>query len=1253
MDLTTEDARSFDVPANERFNFDPAGNAPSDPGLIGLLAFEQDHVSEQYGHTHAGNVPDSPPQSKASVRADLRYFIERIGLSSRGSAAHWIPFWLSLPFLIVFSISLLLLGASAIYLWKLSQIEHNFSIPAVTHYTWTFGPTALLTVFMVLWKPVIYHSKLLQPWKQMYSSDPAVVAHGMVQDYISPLELYSNLSHADPLLDDNADIALDFEAYNLLSGRMPFPDGLQPRLAFQRFSIPNIAPVNTTDAQVRSIVDVFLPEIQCEPASLSFPAAQNFLVEGIFQSNEVIIHYNTSWASCPSSWTDELQFTIDPSPDNPTRELTAYTAWGVACRGYDDSRRVLIKLLDIRYNQSSIAGAGFRIGNHNNSDTWSLQIVNSTAVICDVGYHVDLAQVTYDFAKNSLAIQVEYPISESSKRFVDGFPQDHFYEILANFDASRLHPTDIDNPQTLRTPTALPTLMRVASEIPIVSFLNDSAGFANLSATILEYIGVQVARSKLITDTSSFSQGQISRRLIKLQVSLTITWIIAGSAVLAAICVTVVAFTRPREMPPWRLGSIHSTAVLLLRSPDFYKALERFKHMETREILRRCALLLGSRLNKEDFLEIQVNSALSNVTPAESSVNLPDSRERRSSSPFLNPETGESQERPVTWWTPMLLRPICFSLVLAFPVFIMIVLEILQHMSNKAAGITSTDNPFCFVHFYDNSDYSIAYIGNYDNLKRGSSKHEGSIGDFVPGDFLPWAFCRAMSHQHWAASLLMFSAFLGGFLTIIVSGLYNFESAPSPATLELHQVDHFVPTWPDNIQDDGGAAVTLSGLYMLNLSFPPLTNAEMAFPTLMLSADQLQKITNSRSPQITATVPAFRADLHCSPATAHADVERILEYALWITAYGSANAPSACHPSTSTIEWDAHTELNMMNDPRMWEANWFGKLRDHSHNFFHGDGLGLDLPGCPSLGITFGNYSFDQVSSSSTSNFVALSCYQLMALVQTEVTLSVPNMTVLSAIPNESGTTYLKSDGSILGQNRDIAIANAFTFRIQSHFELGAYAGGDEGNVVILNPGNWYPEQIEPFDNFFHMLFHSFQGMEPPFRPDDFLGQGEASQERLSQATTGLYRRYMAQVANSKMRVPIINGTNNTIPGTWIDADRAVLRQNKVPKIILQVLLGIMFECGLAAFFLIDTKEVLPHNPCSIAGTIRLLDGSKFCDARYETDTANELDAEEWAESKRKEWSGKRFRMGWWESDQVDGERWYGIDVDHGKKRDN
>ncbi|KAI0455003.1 hypothetical protein F5B21DRAFT_524156 [Xylaria acuta] len=80
---------------------------------------------------------------------------------------------------------------SLITLWRYDLSNHGIAIkPLSTHYSWTYGPTVLLTIATALWRQLDYHCKLSQPWQTM-GQGPIDSHKSMLLDYISPFQATS------------------------------------------------------------------------------------------------------------------------------------------------------------------------------------------------------------------------------------------------------------------------------------------------------------------------------------------------------------------------------------------------------------------------------------------------------------------------------------------------------------------------------------------------------------------------------------------------------------------------------------------------------------------------------------------------------------------------------------------------------------------------------------------------------------------------------------------------------------------------------------------------------------------------------------------------------------------------------------------------------------------------------------------------------------------------------------------------------
>ena len=155
----------------------------------------------------------------------------------------------------------------------------------------------------------------------------------------------------------------------------------------------------------------------------------------------------------------------------------------------------------------------------------------------------------------------------------------------------------------------------------------------------------------------------------------------------------------------------------------------------------------------------------------------------------------------------------------------------------------------------------------------------------------------------------------------------------------------------------------------------------------------------------------------------------------------------------------------------------------------------------------------------------------------------------------------------------------------------------------------------------------------------------------LNAAANRLYGRYVAQAVSANMRVSTPPNVANTIyninqqPSNYtatLSQSTKRLRQNRVPKIMPQAMLAFLAVCTAATYLVMDTRRVVPHNPCTIAGMMSLMAESEMCKTR---DVIPE--GAEWHSGsdlrRAGVFRGLLFHMGWWGGTQE-------ITGEHGEK---
>ncbi|KAI0451432.1 hypothetical protein F5B21DRAFT_527961 [Xylaria acuta] len=1219
----------------------------------------------------------------------------------QNQVAVWNSIWVSATFLTLTSLLLATLVVATIAVWRISDESHGFALITTNHYAWTYGPTAILVIITSLWRQIEHWCKILQPWQQM-KEKPVSATESVLLDYVSPIIITSlwkagrrkhipvllalvgglllklvtvastgfltptdtsmpfqnmtlealtvfNGSDYNNNIDTLKESFADYGAYALLAENLTFPEGLQPGLVYQTFGLPANSSSIRNGSTIRAISDVFVPKIHCEGAQvLPFNTTSNPKSDQLSHdyATGITINNTVSWLSCPSSRQDPhyiQQYVYHALPPHiPSRQLYG-GVFTTECQGAHDEDFAVVSVFDVRYNQTSVLGAILRTDNQDPNDTWGIQIMPVTAVSCTARYDVKRAEVSYDHRFNPPRIQIDTTSITNESRLIDGFSNTNFSERIfsESNNANLMAGNFLSNAMDLESPNTFLKMMSLFGDSTYEEFLDDPGRMIGAASVAFEYIGVQVANRYLIKEASLPLPGQISLSSVRLKVSLLSLYLMLSGLLLTFIAGIVLFFIRPKNVVPCNVGITGGTAMVLSKSTKFQEKLRDIGQTNFKDI-------------KKALGEYTFTSKAPTLTTRSFAIYI---NRRFPGKP--QSISDDKQLPPIRWWQPLALDPRAFLGISALPIALIVVLEVLQHLSGRRDGIAIVNNPHSLLvtfgtritpslvfititSLYDSVAFNMMLFAPFYRLQRSESKATSSINESLLGKFTLDSLQFSIRHKHWAAALAIFASFIGSFFPVLISGLFVVEPLPGPASVNVRSLDQFDPAWPDSVRDDGGAAVLLSSFEMLNLSYPALTNAELALPNLQLASADITKIEATQDSSISLQVPAMRADLRCTIVDL-SQQKIVLGDPLHPWDFGinsSVRLPPECDSPNPSVAWSIREDLTIIRAPE----NLIAQMQDLHVRVKADDILSSgernlpfqedNPPGCPSLAFTFGQWTANGTGAFARSDdFTTMACYQLMTELQVHATLSVPDLNIISAIPDESSIKYLASglDGS-----------TEFSYRPQAHFNLeitlweGSFTFGGFNSPSILSD---YQGSNYHIDGFFSFMLNSRSGP----KPHELLGL--KNHDRLITEIRKVYRRYMAQVISAKMRVPRNATSSNAIlTATWIDSNRGVLRQSIASKIALQVVLALMFTSGVAAYFLIDTKTVLPQNPCSIAGLASLFVDSAICQAQL-----NE-EMKEGAEWDNTHWNKWRISLGWW--DRPGRGRQYGIDVGRAYKEE-
>ena len=630
------------------------------------------------------------------------------------------------------------------------------------------------------------------------------------------------------------------------------------------------------------------------------------------------------------------------------------------------------------------------------------------------------------------------------------------------------------------------------------------------------------------------------------------------------------------------------------------------------------------------------------------------------------------------WYRSLASKIWFLAIMLTLPLILVASLEAIQRVSDRQDGFVPVSDPssqivqllpnglsalamFSVATMFNSLEFDISLLAPFIAMKyREGVKVDGLMTTFL-GRTPPMVLLVAFVKHHWPVLLSSSIALVGSLLTLLVSGLYTFDTQSSTSISNVLQVDRFTPTWPQSALNDSAAAVIDSLAESTGLTFPAFTFNELAFPQIQSTPF----VSNSSStPLLQVQLPAVRSDLQCSILEASA----FNFTASFDTFIESASAsyearvplPSDCQrggPSgnESFIEFDVSFSMRS-------NTSYISKLLDLHVGPFDGvlaESSGEleptiqpdNPPSCPTLAFIYGYADALDPAQSTTTTFI---CYQHLSQILTNTTFTLRNTSISTLHPPqplEPTTTSLPNAQNL----------TTFPFRIQRHFDSTFVSNLHFANPThpcsFLTPAsNMTSDSLlgssPPIDPFFQGVLCSQPAIDiTTLRSTDF-----AWQQTVFNATNAFYRRYMAQAISSNMRVPLDDATRSTLPAlphaTILNAGTVTrLVQNNTPKIILQVMLGLMSVLGGVAVWMGRVWEpVVPYNPCTIAGTMALFAGSEMCDSRgingrqlFETGCEG-WSSEEW----RERWRGWHFKLGWWDG-RGRGRRW-GIEARWGGK---
>ena len=926
-------------------------------------------------------------------------------------------------------------------------------------------------------------------------------------------------------------------------------------------------------------------------------------------------------------------------------------------------------------------------------------VAQSTAVLCKPSYSVDLYKVTLS-PLNQTLLKVD-KIPNTSTDLVGFDIKDLLDGIKNSIEVSDFGEGGADS-VIAPVPSMFLLLEEFLTETNSTSRLEPLMHpglLQDLSTQALQGIGTQFAEQYLKRDQRQPLAGSVLVIEQRLQVKRHTVGLLLTTLGILAITVLMLVKIRPWNTVPCASGSISSTATILTAS-DAWRDYLKMGGLDPSTFLKS--------LKDRDYQSVIGPKGNFSIQPVAVS-SIPDTslqprreKSKEKSRPWWR-RTATKREKPKEnrrpWWRPLPTRKWFLVCILVVPIILIGVLETIQQVSDRKQGIavlkSSSDSHMAISYvpvfamllvamMYESLDATASVFAPFLALHRGNAQAARSISMSLVSKLPPHALYLSLRDHHCANSFTISAALMSAFLTIAASGLYSPVDLLSSRSVQMQQMSCVNLTHMDVTGGDNNAGTTTKLMMFFNLSNPLWTYDNLIFPSYdaLIPESVFAMNTTFEGVSISMRLPALRPSLQCTMAPAesinttadyHSGDMQINDDGTFVQGDPRSGVFST---EETTFPWSLATSNATIAEQKGW-ASWTNTyiipndtetsvpmtqvgfaspvlwVDDENSSYLmqtlvsHTGGLDID-PSTANFGFAAGfasgtrtnqvmNISLDNLNEivanrwDMKTDLVIALCYQILEEVQTDVTFNWPSMTTSQTstpIPDESTARIIMSN-----ENSTPTWVMNFTGTTASPHWFG----------ISLNRFVWALRGNET-SNFLDGWFATLQDGQGGQPLSELLGRANADQ--LFKASSHLYARYAVQAINANMRISASQlGQNLPIHNASLSVPVLRLKQNKGPKIALQVLLGAMAACGAIAYSMMSTKEVLRQSPCSIAGQMELLARSELCNGRKVIPEG----AEWWDENKSRQYGlfdGWFFSLGWWGTET----KWYGVDIGSGEK---
>ncbi|KLJ07498.1 hypothetical protein EMPG_17014 [Blastomyces silverae] len=1024
--------------------------------------------------------------------------------------------------------------------------------------------------------------------------------------------------------------------FGVSEGGVPDPTGSKDGLVFQTFDLHKSHPATRRVTSMSTDVDVLVPLPGCELTdTIVQPTAA--LNEFSNVTTGGIVRLGIESATCHLGFNNYTKVYLRMK--NPRtelcepRELVAEMQQ-VNCTKtggqrppsvpFDDESgdfRWLLTISDIRYSQTFAPSSTPAL----NVTDWSRDVKQVTAILCKPQYTIVRGNMTYGNYGSGAPPHIELqrpeerPSITNLERVTSSALNGAILQSL-RAGAHIFRPVNPE-PEIVSSNDGVNTLFQLMVKTsqgePTLEKFLDGETMNKAFQRVYTGMASQFAQQNLLVPTSKDSTGRVVYIEDRLHFGIISLWVMVAIFASLSVLTIIILFTGPSAIAPRDPGSIAAQATILVGSNDLQPLLQDAGHLSDRGIRDK---LRNYTFRTSTYRSFRITAR---YRLRESITSVDEHAVERSG-----------------FWKPLAARKPMFVLTYVMPMLAIAALEIMQQLSNRNQGLMTVHTEkwkylpqyLCALFaigiatLYNNLDFTIAMFTPFEALRKGNVTARQSILTHLLGKLPPVALWEAVRGHHLGAMSSITAAFIASFLVMIVSGSWNIDisvvqSHPAVAS----RADTWDMTMKSYSSNAWNAGLVFRLLQYHNLTTPPWTWNELVLPKIHVyppntRSELLDQDEDALQNPITYifTLPSLRPSLNCKLLTS--DDIFLKSY------YGNGSDPESNRIITTTSvrpklpprclaglpENATSIEFNLTNpevDDPSTDGGYIGSLIDlylppqdpaqHVHLQERPD----NPSGCPSIGIVFG---YIRANHTSPANLTVAICDQEIQEIPTEVTFARdPNSGFIDpGHPpkyNDTGPIKLLTNGT--------EGFSSFSFRVQEVLDT-------RGRSTLQARQSSTPES---YDSIFNDIIYGSHGS---ISPESLMGAANAN--KLLDLVNNYYGNYMAQVINLALRKPLSRsstleakprrqsagddddddddggGSALTPPQNFtgtLHSTTPRLKLNPGPKLALQLILAVMVVLGSLAVLRMRLRETLPHNPCSIAGTMSLLAGSELCES--------------------------------------------------------